>query len=622
MWDVKMKKIAIICILLTAFLSISIVSAHENATDSLDSLNANDIQPRIDDSIANQNAMDGENDIYSEIDDSPTEKIQPNVEIYATNGYYTGLSLYYGNKYTLEILTPKDSDVVPTITINGENSTITNYGSTDYNNEFYTEELKLEPGIHNITGIFAGDDKYLPETKTVQLEIKPCIRMPIELKFNETLEITLHLPNGEGNLTAFIDGNFINSTRIVNNEAAIRVNNLTLGEHEIHAVYTGNDYNVINSTNFINVIPVFIYPSSVMEHNNETIFVVMNPNIKGNVSFIYDKKITKPLIDGKANFTLSNLTNNIIESGSEVYMFYPAEFLIVYPSETNRTYTEHFYIDVTPYPPKIINNTDFIMTYGEDKTFSVSVIDEHANPPRGRTDRAYIYIDSIYQFYRSPDNNGTITFKVNEVPGEHNISITCLQTTEAYKLTVKPTNTSIDINSISTGYYNKQIEFTAHINPTEITSGELEIYVKDSLLGKAKIKNGTATFKYTPNTIGTVKFKAIYKGNDYCNSSSKEFKVTIKKATPIITSSAKTFKASAKTKSYTVTFKANGKAIANKKLTLTVKGKTYTATTNSQGKATFKITKLTKKGTHTATIKFPGNSYYNKATKTVKLKFK
>jgi len=69
-----MKKIAIICILLTAFLSISIVSAHENATDSLDSLNANDIQPRIDDSIANQNAMDNENGINSQNEDNTTEK--------------------------------------------------------------------------------------------------------------------------------------------------------------------------------------------------------------------------------------------------------------------------------------------------------------------------------------------------------------------------------------------------------------------------------------------------------------------------------------------------------------------------------------------------------------------
>lgn len=55
------------------------------------------------------------------------------------------------------------------------------------------------------------------------------------------------------------------------------------------------------------------------------------------------------------------------------------------------------------------------------------------------------------------------------------------------------------------------------------------------------------------------------------------------------------------------------------KVTIKVKGKTYAAKTNSKGKSTFKIIKLTKKGKFNAVIKFGGNKYYNKVSKTVKI---
>jgi hypothetical protein len=96
--------------------------------------------------------------------------------------------------------------------------------------------------------------------------------------------------------------------------------------------------------------------------------------------------------------------------------------------------------------------------------------------------------------------------------------------------------------------------------------------------------------------------------------------VIVKKATPKLTAKKKTFKKSKKVKKYTVTLKDNnGKAMAKVKLTLKIKGKTYKATTNAKGKATFKIKKLTKKGKYTATIKFNGDKYYLKSTKSVKI---
>ena len=112
-----------------------------------------------------------------------------------------------------------------------------------------------------------------------------------------------------------------------------------------------------------------------------------------------------------------------------------------------------------------------------------------------------------------------------------------------------------------------------------------------------------------------------FNGNTNYAKSTKDIKVTVKKATPKLTAKKKTFKTIPKTKKYTIVLKDNtGKAIKKAKVTLKVKGKTYKATTNSKGKATFKITKLNKKGTYKATITYKGNKYYKKVSKKAKIK--
>ena len=143
--------------------------------------------------------------------------------------------------------------------------------------------------------------------------------------------------------------------------------------------------------------------------------------------------------------------------------------------------------------------------------------------------------------------------------------------------------------------------------------------------------NGAKT--YTTDKNGQVKVstkglapkaytaKVTFNGNDDYAKSTKDVKVTVKKATPKLTAKKKTFKTSVKTKKYAIILKDNtGKAIKKAKVTLKVKGKTYKATTNSKGKAVFKIKNLKKKGTFKATITYKGNKYYNKVSKKANIK--
>ena len=89
------------------------------------------------------------------------------------------------------------------------------------------------------------------------------------------------------------------------------------------------------------------------------------------------------------------------------------------------------------------------------------------------------------------------------------------------------------------------------------------------------------------------------------------------------------FKATAKTKTVTVTLKTsknpyNGKTYlkSGKKVSITVNGKTYSGSIGNGGVAKIDIKSLTKKGTYNAVIKFAGDSTYDAASKTIKITVK
>ena len=194
-------------------------------------------------------------------------------------------------------------------------------------------------------------------------------------------------------------------------------------------------------------------------------------------------------------------------------------------------------------------------------------------------------------------------------------------------------NATISISKVKT-----QIVVSA-ITTTYNKNKYLVITLKDAkgnqLTGVKVTVNLNGAKTYTTDKNGQVKVptkglaaktytdKITFNGNTNYEKSTKNVKVTVKKATPKMTAKKKTFKAKTKTKKYPIALKDNtGKAMKKVKVTLKVKGKTYKATTNSKGKATFKIKNLKKKGKYTAVIKYKGNKNYNKVTKKIKLTVK
>ena len=140
---------------------------------------------------------------------------------------------------------------------------------------------------------------------------------------------------------------------------------------------------------------------------------------------------------------------------------------------------------------------------------------------------------------------------------------------------------------------------------------------------------GWAQLQINLKQKGWYTFAVGFLGDDNYTGSMDIYLITIKQKPVTINAAAKSFKATAKTKKYTVTLKTekcasiDGKAYfgAGKKVTMKLNGKTYTAKTNAKGQATFAL-KITKKGKFTASIKYAGDNTYKSASKKVKITIK
>ena len=192
-----------------------------------------------------------------------------------------------------------------------------------------------------------------------------------------------------------------------------------------------------------------------------------------------------------------------------------------------------------------------------------------------------------------------------------------VKNTDKFKTKLSPT-----VKSPSVAYRNNIIINMKDSANNPYKNLKVAVKINGKSLPKTSDKNGQIKVKanLAPKTYTMT---VSYAGSNFISKISKNFKITVKKATPKIIASAKTFKASLKTKKYTIALKCDDNSpVKNVKVTLKIEGKTFMAKTNPYGKATFKMVKVTKKGASKAVISFGGSNYFNKVSKTVKITMK
>ena len=495
--------------------------------------------------------------------------------------------------------------------------------------------LKYSPkvgGKHQITARYSGNN-YADSTASVNVYINDVaveiIAEPGVVGFNSTFVVNvsaLYSDLTDGSVSFYINDNFIGKKSVVKGSANITYLPLIASDHVLKAVYG---------------------ESQVFSTKEATVGYVVKPA---------DSRITVRGSDGVVG-SESTLTANVSSSNNQVIndgsvIFYDGDSQIGSASVRQG-------IATLSYVPAFSGNRLISAQFVSDNYYSsknnVTVYIE-----KGKVQIAIADADVCYDTLASvgidvssngrPINEGTVKVYVNNQQiGNLNVveghvefkylpsSLEALNVdavfdeTSNYRssnaskvMTVNKLATKLEASAITEFYNDGQYLVAAlkDINGKAIGGERVSIdldgvkYLTTDANGQVKLP--TAGLK--PKTYNVA---ITFDGSDRYLKSTKNVNVIVKKATPKLKASKKTFKRKVKVKKYTITLKNNvNKALAKVKVTIKVKGKTFTAKTNSAGKATFKIKKLTKKGKYSATVTFKGDSCYNKVTKKVRIVIK
>ena len=135
-------------------------------------------------------------------------------------------------------------------------------------------------------------------------------------------------------------------------------------------------------------------------------------------------------------------------------------------------------------------------------------------------------------------------------------------------------------------------------------------------------ENGVASLQINLGKENWYTFAMSFIGDENYTAAFDIVKIVVETQTPKLTVPNKSYKASAKTKTLTATFKSSrGTALSKKRISFRVNGKTYTALTDKNGVAKVNV-RISKKGSYKVTAKFAGDSTYSSIGKTATLKIK
>ena len=438
----------------------------------------------------------------------------------------------------------------------------------------------------------------------------------------------------DGEYLVYVDGNPY-TVDVADGIGSITVSNLTSGSHDVLVTVADDNYSGFNSTSFDVIFnrqasEISVNISSI-KAGDVIVDIKINPNATGNVSVIVDSVET--VVELNENGTVSIPVNNITAGEHSIVVIYNGD------STHDSAYKISNFTLFNSITTEFAN-----ITIREDLNITARLVDVNGNPI---SNAVVIYI--IDNVSRSTVTGADGSFMIKGVTGK--VIVFSYAGSNIYLAT----NTSIKFDnvvpeSISTKF-NVTDGYRFQVYAVDYQAGErgemFDVLLTDTngkplanqtvvfainawVHNRTTDENGVAHLQINLQDANKYTCAPCYLGNTTYDAAFASSMVLVVKKPITITAKAKTFKATTKTKKYTVTLKtikgssADGKTYlkAGKKVTLKINGKTYTSRINAKGQATFKITKLTKKGKFTALIKFAGDTTYKAASKKVKITIK
>ena len=490
----------------------------------------------------------------------------------------------------------------------------------------------LSSGVKSVSISYSGDGKYLENSITKSFNVNkltPVISVSADdINAGEKAIFVIKLsPDASGIVSVNVDGKF-NSSKLTEGIAKISIDGLTSGIHKATINYNG-DIKYF-ATNISCNLSVNKLDSQIIITVDDIGNVNVNiPGASGNVFVIVDSDETVvPLVNGSANVALGQLS-----AGNH-------SVVVIYLGDKNHsqahnasTFTVGGKTVIEPVETKFLDMVIF-----NDSRVSAILVDENG---RAIANTSIQYSVGSKSGSVVTDSDGLFT-----VNGESGVVIALtfagdddyLATNTAIKFDIVAPALRDSTVIVGNNYTQYAVDYSAGERGQNFTV-KLTDAKGNALANKVVLigYNGKTLYRTTDDRgyagvqinlrdENRLTFAVTFLGDDKYDATMSVYLITINKKPVTITAAAKTFKASAKTKKYTVALKtikgdsADGKTYfgAGKKVTLSLNGKTYTGKVDSNGKATFNL-QLTKKGSYSATVNFAGDTTYKAAAKNVKI---
>ena len=548
---------------------------------------------------------------------------------------------------------------------------------------------ELTKGIHNITALYSGNDKYCEVTNFTVVNVKSDANMTVDIPekiiYCESGNVTVSLDeNATGNVTLSVDGKDIDSVPVVKGSATLPLANLTVGNHTVCVSYSGDDkYVPVNRNATVEVIKpkttLVIEVKDISVGEKAVIAIIAPDDATGAVLInVDDQTPYEDLVNGRATVTISGLSSgeknvtvmylgdkkydkltnsttfkvtkhdaemdvNISDKaksgkGGNVTVSLPndasgnvtlsvdgkdvatvpvvkgsADVSIPELTKGNHTvcisysgdgiydaYSENITVNIKNIINTVLSASKLEMKVKDGSKFNATLKDEYGNPLANKTIK-FTIVGKTYSV--KTNEKGVAEFPIGLKPGSYSASVAFDGDSEYNASSVA--NTSVEVYVKARLDQNKNLVKDYHNDAQPFTVRALDKYgkaaanqyVKVTVSGKTyTIKTNAKGIAVVPINLrpGTYKITCEYEGTKVVNT------ITVKN---VLYAFNRQYKR-ANSYKFSATLKySNGKAIAGKVLTFTVKGKTYTAKTNAKGEATVYLRGMNV-GKYTLVIKY------------------
>ena len=507
-------------------------------------------------------------------------------------------------------------------------------------------------GTHSIVAIYNGDEKteaannytsFTIDKITPVLTVEGC-----EVEWGELATVKVNLTDIDGmpiydyvvvTVDWQVDGMDVLLDLAYGNEANFDISSLVApGTYNVTVRYLGSDY-------FTAV-------------TNTDAKVVLTPSTKAEIDMVADEaeygeslNLTITLVDG-AGAAIGNVTVNLTVDGNEygevlldedgtatigIIDLNAGEHTVVasFADETHDAATKELNVTVDRAGGALVDVSVADTTVGKNATAVITAKDAEDKPLTGEV--SVIVDGEIYAIGIELDESGSASVALTNLEaGKHSIEVifsnpNYLESSFINHFAVEKKSTVLKVKNMTTFAYQSSVDgdigdyLTATLVDSDgkpLVNKTVQVGLNGNVYTRTTNSTGGISVLMKTSKSGRYTFAVSFLGDDDYNASFACALCTVNKQTPKLTTSSKTYKASASNKQLTATFETKaGNPLSGKTIKFRVNGKTYSAKTNSKGVATVTVT-LSTKGTYKFMVKYAGDDTYATVNKTATLKIK